>query len=157
MESSPLRIGQHVTLSATCTGFGFDIKGYIANVEYFAGVVYYEIGYLQSAPDGTHGKCVVNPGFITPDPPPQPSREEAIIHRSRLIDGITKRVIDDLNDESLPYWDALIAASSIAADILLSSRLHSIPVDLARADLIRMVDELIEKAQKETNSKNHKK
>lgn len=59
-------IGDHVLVSAECTGFGRPISGIVSKKEVFMGVVFYDVDYLEPAPYGLKGITVINPGMLIP-------------------------------------------------------------------------------------------
>lgn len=65
MDNTDFKVGDRVVVSATVTGTGEDMHGWITDIEFFAGHTYISITYDWPTAIGDRGTCVVNPGLIT--------------------------------------------------------------------------------------------
>lgn len=65
MDEKDFKVGDRVIVSATATGTGEDMPGWITDIEYFAGCTIISINYDRPTLIGDRGKCLINLGLIT--------------------------------------------------------------------------------------------
>lgn len=64
MNETDYKVGERVVVSATVTGTGEDMPGWITDIEFYAGHTYISITYERPTAIGDRGTCVVNLDLI---------------------------------------------------------------------------------------------
>lgn len=65
MDKTDLKVGDRVLVSATATGTGEDMPGWITVIEYFMGHTYVSVSYDRPTAVGDRGTCLINLELIT--------------------------------------------------------------------------------------------
>lgn len=65
MDKLEFNVGDRVIVSATATGTGENIPGYVDRIEVFAGQTFVSVTYYRPSSVGDRGITLVNLGLIT--------------------------------------------------------------------------------------------